>query len=293
MKLEVARQTHPSFKVSYDIQTFISALLEARKACSEERDGAVLLDERAGVIERAADIASKQGYDVGEIALGRGQAEINARKEQLAKASKDELQALKDEIDRKQREAADALKKEAEEKARKELEEKLRKEAEEKVRREAEEAKRREADARVRDAEVAARTNLEQAKQREEEEKQRRAKEHEEEARQKAESEERAKLEAEKAKEEKAKSSVRKRGGPLQVGLLTYVDIDKVKEELALALRPEVSFSWVVVGYTGPTNISFLQSGTRSIDELVEQLKDDQVQYVLRFSVPSFHRCIT
>lgn len=288
VKLEVAKQTHPSFKVSYDVQTFATALVAARTACSADRDAAVLIEERAALTERAAEIASKQGYDVGDIALGRGQTELNARKEALEKARAEEVNALKAELERQRREAEERVKREAEERARKELEEKLRREAEERLRREAEDARRREAEAAARGAEEAAQAQAEAAKRREGEERERRARDAEEEARAKAEAEERAKAEAEKAKEEKAKSSVRKRGGPLIVGLLTYVDIDKVKEELAMALRPEVTFSWVLVGYSGPTNVSFVASGTKSVDELAEHLKDDQVQYaLLRLPTPT------
>lgn len=137
VKLEVARQTHPSFKISYDIQSFVSKLLAARTACSEARDNVVMTEERAALIERAAEVASRQGYDVGEIAMARGQPELNSKKEQMEKTRQEELASLKGELEKQQREAEEAVKRAADEKAKKELEEKLRKEAEEKLKREA------------------------------------------------------------------------------------------------------------------------------------------------------------
>jgi hypothetical protein len=72
------------------------------------------------------------------------------------------------------------------------------------------------------------------------------------------------------------------------VGQVIFMDAEKVKEELGNSLRPEISFSWFVVSYTGPNNISFTASGTKSLEEFGEQLKDDQVQYaMLRLSTPT------
>lgn len=79
-----------------------------------------------------------------------------------------------------------------------------------------------------------------------------------------------------------------RRTGPLQVGSITFTDIEKVKEEIANSLRPEISFSWFVVSYTGPTAISFTAAGQSSLSELADQLRDDQVQYaILRLSTPT------
>lgn len=96
-----------------------------------------MTEERAALIERAAEVASRQGYDVGEIAMARGQPELNSKKEQMEKTRQEELASLKGELEKQQREAEEAVKRAADEKAKKELEEKLRKEAEEKLKREA------------------------------------------------------------------------------------------------------------------------------------------------------------
>jgi hypothetical protein len=72
------------------------------------------------------------------------------------------------------------------------------------------------------------------------------------------------------------------------VGSITFTDIDKVKDEIANSLRPEISFSWFVVSYSGPTAITFTAAGQSSLIELAENLRDDQVQYaILRLSTPT------
>jgi len=78
-----------------------------------------------------------------------------------------------------------------------------------------------------------------------------------------------------------AKSSYRRIEGPLPVGVITFSDVNTVRDAMASVLHPASISGWVLVKYTGPAVLSFQKAGSGSVNELNQELNDDDIQFAL------------
>jgi len=56
---------------------------------------------------------------------------------------------------------------------------------------------------------------------------------------------------------------------------------DAVEEALQEIHRADSTSGWLLVGYTGPASVALTAKGSGSVDEFLEFLNDNEVQYVL------------
>jgi len=72
-----------------------------------------------------------------------------------------------------------------------------------------------------------------------------------------------------------------RKGRPMEVGVLTFTDIDAIRENISNIQVTTNHFGWITIGYTGQTKLSIQATGYKSVEELAEHLKDEQIQYAL------------
>jgi len=67
----------------------------------------------------------------------------------------------------------------------------------------------------------------------------------------------------------------------MEVGVLTFTDIDAIRENISNIQVAANHFGWVTIGYITQNKLSIQATGYKSVDELAEHLKDEQIQYAL------------
>jgi len=67
----------------------------------------------------------------------------------------------------------------------------------------------------------------------------------------------------------------------MEVGVLTFTDIDAIRENISNIQVATNHFGWVTIGYITQNKLSIQATGYKSVDELAEHLKDEQIQYAL------------
>jgi len=199
-----------------------------------------------------------------ELAIADAEERLSRAQERAVTAEKSAEIALKEgvtaaseaqkrfEEEQEAKRQTEARAREADEKSKQEVEEKHKREAEERNKREAEEKKGREVDEKskkeVEDVKPAIPT---------------------------------LKVEESTPVPKPASPKPARKGRPMDVGVLTFTDIDAIRDNIAAIQTATNHFGWLSVGYVAQTKISLQATGYKSVEELADNLRDDQIQYAL------------